>query len=202
MGRSSNAPAFVVGNMKQRSPTARKWECFLSTTLPKAVDPEVNTLWKTTFGKRTPFGDLRNQWRRQHCRTLNPYGSDSCPYPLQDCAVSFLIAVDATCRAKPASPVGYFRAVAKSLAAQRADQKPVRPLTDSVMRGNIIRTGVPDEEPQAQRSGDPGDTSEGTESRQGLRRPQAGPISIGEVLGQINLRPHQRESPPREEGTE
>lgn len=193
--------------MKQRTPTARKWECWISTNLAEEIDPAVDKLWRSTYGKRPPFGDLRNQWRRQHCRTLNPYGSESCPYSMADCAAAFLAAVQVSCRSELKSPVGYFIRVAKSEAAKRADNKPLnRGLTASTVYGSIRRTGVPNEEPKAQGPGITGPPTEGTESRQTdsgrLRRPSSGPVSIGDLLGQIDPRPHQGSTPTREESNE
>jgi hypothetical protein len=189
--------------MKQRTPTARKWECFLSTNMTKTVDPQVDELWRTAFGKRTPFGDLRNQWRRHHCRTLNPYGSETCPYQLEDCALAFLQTVRVTTRSNPKSPVGYFLRVAKSEAAKRADNKPLRRgLTADNQYGSILRTGVPDEEPKAEGPGITGPQTEDSVSRQRMRSAATGPISIGDLLGQIDPRPHQGSVPHREESTE
>lgn len=40
-------------------------ECvFKKGFVTEQVDPLVDELWKVTFGGKTPFGDLRNQWRR------------------------------------------------------------------------------------------------------------------------------------------
>lgn len=194
--------------MKKRTTTSRTWECLFSTKYAKAVDPLVDAMWKGAYGEgKVPFGDLRNQWRRQHCRTLNPYGSESCPYPMKSCAEAFLETVSTTIRARARKPVGYFRKVAKNDAAKRADEKPLsRDLTTLPLHGSIIRTGVPDEEPKAQGPGDAGASTEGTESRQtdsrGVRSTLSGPIAIGDLLGSLDLRSRQGRTPSSEEGNE
>ena len=193
--------------MKKPSPLATKWPCLFSTKFAKPVDEVVDNRWTTAFGGRTPFGDLRQQWRRQHCRTLNPYGSDTCPYPMQSCADAFLDAVSITSRARPKIPVGYFRTVAKMEAARRADEKPLnRGLTSPNWHDKFIRTGVPNEEPKTQGSGDAGPQREGTESRhtdsRWVRSPLSRPVSIADVLGQTDPRPHPRSPHDGEEGTE
>jgi hypothetical protein len=185
--------------MKQRSPTSRKWPCLFGEISTKDIDSRVDKLWPG----RTPFGDLRNQWRRHHCRTLNPYGSESCPYPLEDCGAAFLQAVEITLEKRPNSPVGYFIKVAKTEAAKRADRKGIqRGLTGHNNYGSILRTGVPNETPEDQGPGHAGPATEDSKSRQRMRSSQAGPIRIGEVLGSIDPRSHPRPTPNGEEGTE
>lgn len=190
--------------MKQRSPTSRKWPCLFGEISTKVIDNRVDNLWERAYpGTKTPFGDLRNQWRRHHCRTLNPYGSESCPYPREECGAAFLESVEITVRTGAKSPVGYFIKVAKTEAARRADRKGIqRGLTSHNNYGNLRRTGVPNEAPEAQRPGQSGSENEDSASRSGVRSSQAGPIRIGEVLGSIDLRPHPRPTPNGEEGTE
>ena len=89
-----------------------------------SIDPQVDKVWKGgLMVARVPFGDLRNMWRRHHCRVLNPYGdSERCPYEPRDCALAFLDAIRVTVNARPRVPVGYFIKVAKGSGARRADE--------------------------------------------------------------------------------
>jgi hypothetical protein len=178
--------------MTKRTPTARHWQCWISTDLAKSVDADVDAEWRSAYHSRPPFGDLHNQWRRQHCRTLNPYGSEDCPYPIEACARAFLDAVWVTSMAQATKPGAYFMKVARTSAAVRADQAQEnrrKGLTDRPVYGSIIRTGVPDEEPETERPGESGASTSSTEERPGLHSPQDRPLSIGEVLGQIDLGP-------------
>lgn len=192
--------------MKERSRTSRNWECAFAQDSIKTVDSQVDSLWRSTFGVgRTPFGDLRNQFRRQHCRTLNPYGSDTCPYPRDACARAFLRSVQLTCNAKPRSPVGYFIKVAKTTGAIRADEKPNRStkvLTSQIPPANV-RTDVSPEASDENRTGRLGQPSPPlTEAGPGLRRSDVGPVGIGDVFRSLDLRPRQREGDEREASSE
>lgn len=108
------------------------------------VDPLVDEMWKASIGGKTPFGDLRNQWRRLHCRTLNPYGdSENCPYDEKDCARAFYAAVREVARAadrvgKLDRPVGYFTKVARTYAARRADEAVGRRAQVAMMRRTFV----------------------------------------------------------------
>lgn len=73
---------------------------------------------------KTPFGAFQKAWRQQHCATINPYGSESCPYPPQECAMSYLMAAEEALLAKK-SRIGLFRAIAKTWGIRRADEKPL-----------------------------------------------------------------------------
>lgn len=99
-------------------------ECiFRKGFVTEVIDKKVDELWKLGIGGKTPFGDLRNMWRRHHCRLLNPYGdSDRCPFDKKECAYAFLEAVQQTVHARPHTPVGYFIKVARSSGAVRADE--------------------------------------------------------------------------------
>jgi len=185
--------------MKKPTPLTTKWPCVFAQPDIKAVDKTVQELWIETFGRKPNFGDLRNQWRRHHCRTLNPYGSESCPYTYASCARSFLEAAEVTAAAKARVPTPYFGKVAKTTAAKRADEKPLnRGLTPSVSSATFTRTGVLDEE----RPGHAGTPAENTEERPRLRSGEDRPFSIGDVLRSLDLRPHQRPPDDGETSTE
>lgn len=153
-------------------------------------------MWKSTFGvSRTPFGDLRNQFRRQHCRTINPYGSEGCPYNTDTCALAFMDAVRVTCDARPKVPVGYFRKVAKTMGAIRADSKPL-----ARERGRIFVL-VGDEDEPNPRAGRPEHLETGPGE---VRSPAARPVAIGDLFRQIRVEPRQGsgQADAGEEGTE
>ena len=108
------------------------------------IDPQVDKMWKARIGGKTPFGDLRNMWRRHHCRTLNPFGdSERCPYPEEECAKTFLEAVVRTVNARPRVPVGYFIKVAKTMGAVRADEA----VDKRAATARLRRTNVQPEQP-------------------------------------------------------
>jgi hypothetical protein len=171
----------------KRTPTSRHWECVFPQPASEMTDGAVDEMWKAAFKvKRVPFGDLRNQFRRQHCRTLNPYGSESCPYAKDVCALAFMDAVRVTCDAKPKVPVGYFRKVAKTMAAIRADGKPL-----TRERGRmyvLVEDGAANiSESHADQRGSP---QPGLEEGEGdVPRPPTGPIAIGDLLRQIGVQP-------------
>ena len=152
------------------------------------------------YGGKVPFGDLRNQWRKQHCRTLNPYGSDDCPWDKRDCIKAYSDAIDKMFRAKPDKPVGYFIKVARVDAARRADEgvdKRIR------QRYRATETNVPAAEtPPAEIAGDTGDETVGLRQRQGLRSPESGPTGIGELLGTLDVRPRSVQTHKGKEGAE
>lgn len=129
-------------------------ECvFKKGFVTETVDPLVDEMWIARIGGKTPFGDLRNQWRRQHCRTLNPYGdSENCPYDEKDCARAFYAAVREVARAVDRAgelqrPVGYFIRVAKSSAARRADEAVGRRAASAMMRRTSILLSDDEEKP-------------------------------------------------------
>lgn len=78
------------------------------------------------YGSSAPFGELRRLWRVEHCQELNPYGSDSCPYREEQCALAFYIATERVTSRFLSSPKGYFKKYARTLAGIRADQKPLQ----------------------------------------------------------------------------
>lgn len=187
----------MTEDRKQRTPTARRWECVFPHPASELVDARVDKLWKAAFGGRTPFGDLRNQFRRQHCRTLNPYGSDTCPYARENCALAFEDAVRVTADARPRVPVGYFMKVAKTIGAIRADSKPL-----ARDRMNVLGEPTPPNfsESHADQPGSPGRSPE--KAGGSMPSQDSGPVGIGELLRQIGIQPRQgsKSSDDREEG--
>lgn len=180
----------MTKDRKQRTPTSRRWECVFPHPASELVDERVDKRWKSTFGGRTPFGDLRNQFRRKHCRTLNPYGSETCPYSRDVCALAFEDAVRVTCDARPGVPMGYFMKVAKTLGAIRADAKPL-----ARDRMNVLVESAPPNfsENHADPAARPPDGLE-TGPREVPGTP-AGPVSIGDLFGSLGIQPRQGSEP-------
>jgi hypothetical protein len=163
--------------------STRNHSCvFNSSFVREQVDPRVKAAWEQRFEAKAPFSRLRLSWREEHCQTLNPYGSDTCAYRQEQCALSFLAAVEATvANARDASgAVGYFRRVARSDATRRADEKPMRRET---------REEVPTQTQEALRPSDPSHIRHSDEERQELHRTRSRPIAIGQVLGGLHLGP-------------
>jgi hypothetical protein len=102
---------------------ARRSCIFRTEFCRKEVDPRVQEEWKSRTGVGAPFGDLRSMWVREHCVRVAP-ADNLCPYPASDCAMSFLAAVQTSLTART-NPRGYFRRVAKTMALDRLDNKPL-----------------------------------------------------------------------------
>lgn len=107
-------------------PRKTRYACvFQDPFVREQIDPRIQSEWKAMYGCGAPFGDLRRTWRKEHCATLNPYGSAGCAYESKDCALAFLAAVQSSIGPSISRPAGYFRKVAKSTALVRADNKPL-----------------------------------------------------------------------------
>lgn len=162
-----------------RLPKKTKHPCVFSTAFVREqVDPRVQEAF-AAGGRKAPFGDLRQQWRKQHCQTLNPYTSDTCPYPPEDCALAFLAAVEHA--ADKASPVGYFRKIARTMALDRADNKPLERDREPAQRPSpAAPPGVHPAEGQDVRGADRGFQSIGDLLRAFDAGPRQGPAHDGE----------------------
>ena len=188
-----------------------KRPCVFSTAfIRETVDPVVASVWEERLGTKAPFGKLRQMWKTQHCTKDDPYNT-GCPYPMEDCALAFLIAVQRTAAAHPARPTGYFRTVALTLGLDRADNKPLA--RDIVRRTDVhkerdtssLASGDRSRRPgNAEGAGTPGIHEAGdapvVPSETGLRRADHRPVRIGELLGSINVRPHQGPPTDSQEG--
>jgi hypothetical protein len=156
-------------------------------TYIKDVDRKVAYEWAKCFLVGAPFSRLRLSWKEEHCKILNRYSSSECPYPERDCALSFLQCVMTTLSEADAKhAVGYFRAVARRLALERLENKPLareRPGLTGTARsgpeaGPRVRSevrSVPEIDPAS------------SEALSDLHRSRARPLSIGEVLGTLNF---------------
>lgn len=172
-----------------------RWPCFFREPwVHDHVDPFVRDRWLAAFDQRAPFGDLRNQWRRQHCRTLNPYGSDHCRAREAECAKAFCDAVALTARHHPDRAVGYFRKVAKTEAAKRADILLTRQTaSDSLTHHEGLNVQRPSQQ---------GDLSESHGEGPRVPSTTSGPVSIGDVFRSLDLGPRERGTPDGTESTE
>ena len=163
--------------------STRNHRCvFNSSFVREQVDPRVKAAWEQRFEAKAPFSRLRLSWREEHCQTLNPYGSETCAYREEQCAMSFLAAVEATtANARDVrGAVGYFRRVARSDATRRADEKPMRRETHAE---------VPAQTQEAFRPSDPGHVRLSAEERRELHRSKTRPIAIGDLLGSLHVGP-------------
>jgi hypothetical protein len=157
--------------------------CFKEQFTKEQVDPRVKQKWEDAYGRRAPFGNLRQMWVRQHCRIVAPY--DDCPYDKQDCALAFLTCVELVTEIHRTSPTGYFRAAARTLALKRADEKPLARSSTVVQEG-----------PRH-----PRDADGHLQARQGMRRDTHRPIAIGDVLGSFDFGPREDRGADGKEGT-
>lgn len=73
---------------------------------------------------KVPLGAFTRLWRSEHCATINPYGSEGCPYAPEDCSMAFLQAGTLALEAKK-SKIGLFKAIARKWGLDRAENKPL-----------------------------------------------------------------------------
>jgi len=112
----------------KKTVSARKWPCvFAGDFIEKQVNPRLYEQDKTT-----PFGAFQRAWRTFHCAEINPYGSESCPYAEEDCAIAYLMAAQQALGARK-SRIGLFQILAQKRGWQRAENKPLA-------RSRIVRT--------------------------------------------------------------
>ena len=99
-----------------------RWECvFRHKIIRESVNPQLHAM-----DPNVPFAAFQRTFRLEHCATLNPYGSESCSYSKEDCALAYLRDAQHTLwNANPNTRIGYFRKVTRSSAAMRADEKPL-----------------------------------------------------------------------------
>jgi hypothetical protein len=99
-----------------------RWPCvFRHPIIRESVNPQLHRI-----DPATPYAAFQKVFRSEHCATLNPYGSESCPYSKEDCALAYLRDAQHTLwNANPKTRIGYFRKITRSSAAKRADEKPL-----------------------------------------------------------------------------
>lgn len=118
-----------------------------------------------------PFSALIRLWRKEHCATINPYGSESCPYPAEDCAIAFMLAAQQSALAKT-SRVGLFKSIARSTGLTRAENKPLA-------RDAIIRTDGQQNRPSGLRGGPGTGSADGVLADRQPRIGRAGQVPPG-----------------------
>jgi hypothetical protein len=179
-------------------------KCVFSTPfIREQIDPRIDEAWRETYRVKAPFAKLRQMWKTQHCVQVDPYNT-GCPYSEEDCAMSFLVAVERTVGFHPERPTGYFRAVAHSMGLDRADNKPLA--RDTLRRTDVRKEGDPGGLEGRDRAGhtrNPGgmDAPGDDEARDqasldeaaDLRRSTYRTVRIGELLGTFDPRSRPRE---------
>ena len=178
----------------RRKRPARQSCVFRGRFVREQIDPRVKVLWERTTKKPAPFGRLRMNFQREHCRAINPYGGE-CPYREEECGLAFLAAVQNSLLPWIEDPAAYFVKVARASGVDRADRKP---LTREMHREE--GSGHPGDARSGNQAGHVG--SSGLAGGSGLaqarpapvvleetslRRSHARPESIGNLLGSINL---------------
>jgi hypothetical protein len=179
-------------------------KCVFSTPfIREQIDPRIDEAWRETYRVKAPFAKLRQMWKTQHCVQVDPYNT-GCPYSEEDCAMSFLVAVERTVGFHPERPTGYFRAVAHSMGLDRADNKPLA--RDTLRRTDVRKEGDPGglegRHQQGFASSGPGVGPSGAYETfeegvvgeaSDLRRATHRPVRIGELLGTFDPRSRPRE---------
>lgn len=174
---------------------------FKEAFLRDQVDSRINERWKRRWGQSAPFGNLRRIFRNMHCATINPYDSRYCPYSKRDCAIAFYLCAAKTVNEAhdPRSAAGYFRAVARTSALDRAENKPLARGRDDAIPPKGSR------DPDAARSGHSaghGDVIEdGDQDIVAMRRNLARPLHIGDLLRGIDPRSRQGQADDGKEGS-
>ena len=193
--------------------TSTEWPCiFKSELATQRLDPAVKKLWESRRDDRPKWGDLRTTFRREHCRNVNPWGSETCPFKPEECALAFYTALQQSLNAR--NPYGYFISVCRSSGAMRADlgvDRRARMRTDVANEGPVGRPapeGVREGPPGGVRAGDGAGPDEPVvrgvdqpDPVRGLRGLAARPAPLGDVLWSLDLGSHPRErgdSPPDE----
>lgn len=179
--------------------------CMFRGELIREADRKIAYEWAKKFTRGAPFSRLRLSWKEQHCRILNRYSSKECPYPERDCVISFLSAVETAiwdCD-EVSHAVGYFRAIIKTMALNRLENKPLARERPGLAGTPQLGSAAGPYEPVALADGERGDGTggiRGIPEEPNLRRSHARPLSIGEVLGTLNVGTRKTELPNGEEG--
>jgi len=152
---------------------------FKNPIIRKEINPKLHAV-----DPETPYAAFQKIFRSEHCATLNPYGSESCPYPPEQCAAAYYQdAVRTMVAARRKTRIGYFRKVTRTSASIRADAKPLArdTRTDGHERAEGLRAG-----PGA---GPVDDLPKRSPGDGGLYRPIGRPERIGSLFGANDVRP-------------
>jgi hypothetical protein len=165
------------------------------------VDDEIQAQWKARFGVPAPWGSLRRSFREFHCRVINPYGSDTCPYPPGLCVAAFYQSFLDSWIAR--DPRVYFITVTRSIAAKRADEKPLARDRDDRLEGAVAEGGP---------EGRPGDLARGggadaipavaSDEAAYLHRRASRPTRLRDLLGPYDRGPREGRPDDGQEGAE
>jgi hypothetical protein len=142
-------------------------------------------------------------FQQEHCRAINPYGSESCPYREEECGMAFLGAIQSTLLPWVEDPAAYFVKVARSTGVDRADNKPLAREHHREEGSGHGRDLLSGREPG--RDGDlvrvrSADAVRDVHSEEdSLRRAHARPNAIGDLLGSLDFGSRQR---PAHDGKE
>ena len=166
-----------------RRNAAARYPCiFRGAFIREQVDPRVKELWERTTGSKAPFGRLRMNFQRQHCATINPYGSEDCPYREEECAMAFLSTVQNVLLPWITDPAAYFVKVAKSTGIERADNKPLARERHREEGSSDRRRADAGHAPGHPRDAG-GESADEARLHSARRRPE----SIGTLLGSLDL---------------
>lgn len=178
------------------------YRCIFSEPGMREQRDLIQRLWRSRFGKSAPFGYFTKTWRERHCATLNPYGSEDCPYAKAECMTAFgLAAMDAS---NWLDPKGRFYHSVRASAAMRADNKPLsrdRMRTDGPQGPGDSRGSIPRHQPRPDpglgggaesRTRDESDQLAPTSGSRDMRRSGRGLVPMDEVLRSLDLGPHQK----------
>lgn len=155
-----------------------RWPCiFRRPEIRQDVNPRLQRAYRAHIKPdgHPPYSALQGLWRKEHCRTINPYGSESCPYEPRDCVLAYYQAsMKAMEEPGVRSVTGFFRVLAKRYGLERSDNRPLA--RDRIRSTNgSSQTKIPD------RPRDPRSVDDGDEEGLGNVRRQS-PRSIGSML--------------------
>lgn len=187
--------------------TSTEWPCiFKDPIATERLDPSIKKLWESRRGDRPKWGDLRTTFRRDHCRTVNPWGSETCPFKVEECALAFYRSIEQSLNAR--NPYGYFTRVCRSSGAARADlgvELRARMRTDVTHEGAMgraetdrLRAGPPDGLRAGEGPGPDEHVVRGVDlpdPARGLRGLAARPAPLGDVLRSLDLGSRPRPGP-------
>ena len=155
-----------------------RWPCIFKRPEIRAdVNPRLKRAYQEYVkpGKYPPYAALQGLWRKEHCQTINPYGSDSCPFEARDCVLAYYQAsMKAIEEPGVRSVPGLFRILAKRCGIERADNRPLA--LDRIRSTNGANHATIPTRPSHVR-----DLEDGNEERLGHVRRQP-PRSIGSLL--------------------
>lgn len=184
--------------------TVGRWPCiFRESFVRLEIDPRLQEHWREAYGQGAPFGRLRKLWRDFHCAELNPYGSETCPYPKEACGDAFARAVESTLQvASAAGAGGYFRRVAHSTAQVRADYKPLARDAQGPRQPADLPDGDRTGQPDLRERRHPEWLGEEPYPDSGISLHRVGdrPVLVRDLLRSLDVGPREGRAPDGQEG--